>query len=154
MKTIFLLAALILLPSCSTSKNSKPDEQSQKPDDSSPGGRSVPLGQIAYVNDGTSFVLIRTGNTIKLQNDTELEARQGLMPTAILNYSPEYKRGFMTADILQGNPTIGDIVYVKSTQAVDSEAQKEFFKQRADATQSFIKNIQKKKARRRLFKKS
>lgn len=143
------LSLLCFLTSCSMLKFGKKDEvKSGAPSDRSPGGRSIPIGEIVFVNDKVGFVLVRSGRSLRLKEGAELEARQGATPTAILDYSPERKKGFMTADILRGTPNVGDNVFVREMALPDVTPQQELMKKRLDAMAQAKKNASKKDGRK------
>ena len=145
------LAAMLLLSSCALFGDRKKDPETAP--ERSPGGVSVPIGEIAYVNSDAGFVLVRTGKTIQLKQGTELEARLGMTPTAILDASPERKRGFVTADIVQGAPQLGDSVFVRVTPQPDLEQRQAAMRQRAEAIGQAQKSATIERGRKRLRKK-
>jgi len=142
---------LLLFSSCSTFKKNK--EAEEKPADRSPGGRSIPIGQVVLVNDSADFVLVKTGNSIRFKEGAELESRQGMTTTAILDFSPERKKGFMTADILQGQPQVGDWVYLKQPALPNADARQKYMEQRVEAQKSTQKSAGKARAKKRMRKK-
>ena len=77
-----------------------------------PATGAVRLGEIAYVHKEQGFVLIRSNYSKRMVSGAEI---QGHLTTGeevcTLRCSPEYKRGFIVADIVSGDPVVGHIAY-------------------------------------------
>jgi hypothetical protein len=69
------------------------------------------LGRIALVNENLKFVLIDVGTYYSPKPGQALKTFRAGTQTGILAVTPEYKRPFVAADIIQGNPAPGDAVY-------------------------------------------
>ena len=81
----------------------------KKPADPRPD--SAQIGSVFMVDSKNEFLLIRSSRTLELEYGTDLIAQndQGRQ-TAELKLSPERKAAFLVADIVRGNPEIGDRV--------------------------------------------
>jgi hypothetical protein len=117
-----------------------------------PAGAQVPLGEVSYVEANARFVLVRTGRTIKLKTGAALEARRNQERVAELSYSPEYRQGFLVADILRGNPAIGDLVMIHSSEILDLAAAQQKAAARETAYKEAVENQSKARGRKRLRK--
>lgn len=115
-------------------------------------GAQVPLGEVSYVDERSRFVLVRTGRTIRLKTGAALEARRQQERVAELSYSPENRRGFLVADILRGNPALGDLVMIHSSEIVDMAAARESAEARQAAYENTVKEMSKERGRKRLFR--
>jgi hypothetical protein len=73
-----------------------------------PGPRRV--GTIALVNQELNFVLVDVGSLYTPQAGTALKSFSGTAETGILAVDPEKQRPFIVADIIKGNPKVGDEV--------------------------------------------
>jgi hypothetical protein len=62
------------------------------------------------VNEDLSFVLVDVGSLYAPQAGTALKSFSGGAETAILAVDPEKQRPFIVADIIRGNPKVGDEV--------------------------------------------
>lgn len=84
------------------------------------GGGPVRVGTVSYVNEASRFVLIETPGHHRLEKGFPLQsfaADGGL--TAELSTSPEQTSGFMTADIREGLPAVGEEVYLRYTELLE-----------------------------------
>ena len=90
---------------CATGQRPKVAEAAA---DSSPGPQRV--GTIALVNAELNFVLVDVGSLYAPQAGTALKSFSGGSETAILAVDPEKQRPFIVADIIRGNPKVGDEV--------------------------------------------
>ena len=68
------------------------------------------VGTIALVNEDLSYVLVDVGSLYSPQAGTALKSFSGGAETAILAVDPEKQRPFIVADIIRGNPKVGDEV--------------------------------------------
>jgi hypothetical protein len=73
-----------------------------------PGPRRV--GTIALVNEELHFVLVDVGSLYTPQAGTALKSFSGGSETGILAVDPEKQRPFIVADIVKGDPKVGDEV--------------------------------------------
>lgn len=97
------LCGVVFISGCATSRHHKPPEAA-----SPPGPQRV--GTIALVNEDLSFVLVDVGSLYAPQAGTALKSFSGGAETAILAVDPEKQRPFIVADIIRGNPKVGDEV--------------------------------------------
>jgi hypothetical protein len=82
-----------------------------------------PIGQIAMLDREHEFVLIRSPLPESLKEKTMLVARDAAgSTTGKLKVSPEKKRTFLAADITEGSPKMGDVVFVPSDAKLTSTA--------------------------------
>ena len=75
------------------------------------------LGSIESVNPEQQFVLVRMDARVTVLPGTKLEARSPNGLTTTLVVSPEKKLSFLSADIEQGLPQPGDLVFVLAQPA-------------------------------------
>ena len=68
------------------------------------------IGAIALVNQDLHFVLIDVGSLYVPASGTALKSFSGPAETAILAVDPERDRPFVVADIIKGDPKVGDQV--------------------------------------------
>jgi hypothetical protein len=73
-----------------------------------PGPRRV--GTVAVVNEELRFVLVDVGSLYVPQAGTALKSFSGETETGILAVDPEKERPFIVADIVRGEPKVGDEV--------------------------------------------
>ena len=78
--------------------------------------RRVFVGDITMVNEKSNFVLIKTPVNQRLEKGIPLQSFDAVGMSAELLFSPEQTQGFMTADIREGTPKIGDQVYLRYTE--------------------------------------
>ena len=81
-----------------------------------PADDDVKIGQIEYISPDMGFVLIKSSYASRVSSGTELLGRtaEGL-ETCKLRCTPERKRSFITADIMEGAPEMGHLVYAKGS---------------------------------------
>jgi hypothetical protein len=65
---------------------------------------------VAVVNDELHFVLVDVGSLYVPQAGTALKSFSGGAETGILAVDPEKQRPFIVADIVRGEPKVGDEV--------------------------------------------
>ncbi len=68
------------------------------------------VGTIAVVNEDLHFVLVDVGSLYIPQAGTALKSFSGGQETGILAVDPEKQRPFIVADIIRGDPKVGDDV--------------------------------------------
>jgi len=73
-----------------------------------PGPRRV--GTVAVVNEELHFVLVDVGSLYTPAAGTALKSFSGITETGILAVGPEKQRPFIVADIVKGEPKVGDQV--------------------------------------------
>ncbi len=67
------------------------------------------VGTVALVDEGKRFVLIDLESNLYVPSPgTALESRNAAGESAHLKAAPEQKRPFIAADILDGEPAVGD----------------------------------------------
>ena len=74
------------------------------------------LGTITMVNEKSGFVLINTPTNQRLEPGIPLQSFGEAGMSAELLFSPEQTFGFMTADIREGTPMVGDEVFLRYTE--------------------------------------
>jgi hypothetical protein len=75
------------------------------------------IGVIESVNPEQKFVLVRTDLRMVLPTGTKLESRSLRGAKASLVLTPERKTNFLSADIADGLPMVGDIVILPAQAA-------------------------------------
>jgi hypothetical protein len=68
------------------------------------------VGTVAVVNEDLHFVLVDVGSLYVPQSGTALKSFSGDAETGILAVDPEKQRPFIVADIIKGEPKVGDEV--------------------------------------------
>lgn len=73
----------------------------------------IPIGTVHMVDQGGQFVLIKSSRTTELEPDAQIisygpDARM----SSHLKASPARKGAFLTADLVDGLPSVGDLVMV------------------------------------------
>ena len=101
--TALAVAGICLYPSCAWRKQKRPDAAL------APGGPRR-VGTIAAVNEECHFVLVDVGTLYIPAPGTALKSFSGGAETGILAVNPERKRPFIVADIVKGQPKVGDEV--------------------------------------------
>lgn len=79
--------------------------------------RDVLIGVVESVNPEQKFVLVRTDLRMVLPTGTKLESRSLRGGKASLILTPERKTNFLSADIADGLPTVGDVVVLPAQAA-------------------------------------
>ena len=106
--------AFVLLPGCTTQRGA-PRQTSLKTGTTpapSPIVVHRHVGEVAIVDAGKGFVLVDLGSSLYVPEPGEtLHASNASGETAQLQASPEQNRPFVAADIVEGNPQVGDEVY-------------------------------------------
>ncbi len=98
------LFGAMILTACAQESRSRSNPLAKAP----AGPRRV--GTVALVNEELSFVLIDVGSLYSPQVGTALKSFSGGMETGILAVNPEKQRPFIVADIVKGEPKVGDEV--------------------------------------------
>ena len=99
------MAAVLVLPGCAWRKHAA---HRKHPDEPPAGPRRV--GTVAVVKEDLHFVLVDVGSLSRPEPGTALKCFSGGTETGILAVSAEEKRGFIAADIVKGEPKVGDEV--------------------------------------------
>jgi hypothetical protein len=68
------------------------------------------VGTVASVNEALQFVLIDVGSLYAPEPGTALKSFSHDQQTGILAVNPERRRPFIAADIIEGEPKVGDEV--------------------------------------------
>ena len=81
-----------------------------------------PMGQVTMVDTERGFVLVRSPLAAQVAAESRLVIRAGeeAGSTAQLKVSPERKRNMIAADILEGVPVVGAVVFFPTTEKVVS----------------------------------
>ena len=79
------------------------------------------LGEVTLLNENSRFVLIKTPLNRDLNPGMPLQSFRDGQLTGELLFSPEQSHGFMTADIIEGTPAVGDVVYQRYTESFEQE---------------------------------
>lgn len=92
------------------------DGESETEQVSQQSGIKIPVGMIHMVDPEGRFVLVRSSRTFQVESGTRMTSYAGDgSVTGIFEVSAARKGAFLTADILQGNPTKGDQVLMDYT---------------------------------------
>lgn len=84
----------------------------------------IPVGTIHLVDPSGKFVLIRSSRFLQLEPGMVLTIHgNGGMETARVKVSPARKGQFLTADILSGNPRVGEQTLMDYTARMPEQAQ-------------------------------
>ncbi|MFN0128394.1 MAG: hypothetical protein ACKV19_17105 [Verrucomicrobiales bacterium] len=81
-----------------------------------------PMGQVAVVEVGRGFVLVRSplAATTEAESELVVKSRGSAETVGRLKASPERKRNMVAADIVEGAPKVGDVVFYVSGERVVS----------------------------------
>lgn len=101
-------AWLVLLASCSALKDDGPELV--KGTENSPEGPTYLIGLVALVNPEQHFVLIRTEGAVKVPPGDQIITIDATGAQSKLKVTPEKKQNFLTADIVEGQPRVGNLV--------------------------------------------
>lgn len=82
----------------------------------------VLIGIVESVNPEQKFVVVRTNLRLTLGAGTRLEARSASGAKSTLVVTPERKMNFLSADIAEGLPSVGDVVVLPAHAAVPPAA--------------------------------
>ena len=126
----------------------------EKQAETPPVRQPIPIGEISYINEAAGFVLIRSGRKVHMGIGADLQARRGMMLSANLAFSPEQKSGYLTADIVNGKPAVGDFVYVEPKAVPDQELRQKQIIERQKQITKAVRKGQHKRARKRLIRKN
>jgi hypothetical protein len=103
--TIIGTAAFLLFTGASCAPRAQPTAGRAAPT------RPVVIGEVAVVDEEKKFVLIDLDSNLYVPAPgTTLRATNASGGTAHLRASPEQKRPFIAADIVDGDPAVGDQV--------------------------------------------
>jgi len=83
-----------------------------------------PMGQVVLVEAARGFVLVRSPLASVAQPETTLvvKAQGTAATTGKLKVTPERKKNMIAADIVEGTPKVGEVVYFPTTEKVVSTA--------------------------------
>jgi len=101
--TVLAVALVCLFSGCAWQKHKHPQPAAVA---------SAPrrVGTVAVVNEELHFVLVDVGSLYIPSPGTALKTFSGGAETAILAVNPERQRPFIVADIVKGQPKVGDQV--------------------------------------------
>lgn len=99
---------LTLLASCSALKDDGPELV--KGTENSPEGPTYLIGLVELVNPEQRFVLVRTEGAVKIPLGDQIITLDATGAQAKLKVTPERKQNFLTADIIEGQPKVGNLV--------------------------------------------
>ncbi|MGI9243053.1 MAG: hypothetical protein ACR2RV_19810 [Verrucomicrobiales bacterium] len=117
---LLALAVGVLLSACAgLGGESEPEEEDTQRVDMTE--ERVFLGNVTLVNEKSRFVLIKTPVNQRLQPGYPLQSFNDRQLSAELGFSPEQIHGFMTADIREGAPAVGDQVYLRHTEDFETD---------------------------------
>ncbi|MGI8603766.1 MAG: hypothetical protein ACR2OZ_12320 [Verrucomicrobiales bacterium] len=78
------------------------------------------FGEITLINESAGFVVVRTSLGRVISDESLLLVKNGGVTTAKLSSSPEKKRGYLSADIREGTPQIGERVFLPPKKDVNA----------------------------------
>ena len=106
-------------------KKSDPEAEEEHPRRPIVEPQQLPIGTVHLVHDSGGFVLIQSSRLASIPPQAELFTYSlSGKPTGKLRISPKRKAAFLTADILEGMPSVGDRVLMFSY--LDSEGEVRF----------------------------
>ena len=112
-------AVLAGAPGCGLLKRKAPSRQASVLKEVRAGLR--PVGTVSLLNESSGFLLIQSPLASIVGDKTMLVTRDGEGErTGKLVVTPERKRSFLAADIAEGNPKRGDLVFFPSEKKVTS----------------------------------
>jgi hypothetical protein len=101
--TLLAICSVVMISGCAIGRHREPMAAT------APTGPQR-VGTIALVNEDLSYVLVDVGSLYSPQAGTALKSFSGGAETGILAVDPEKQRPFIVADIIRGNPKVGDEV--------------------------------------------
>jgi hypothetical protein len=108
------LMLCLALPSCSLiGAGVRALRSKKKPEPARDDNTVHMIGVIELVNPEQKFVLIRTHGRLSIPAGREITAMDAGGATTKLKVSPEKKQDFLIADIVDGNPRVGNLVVFK-----------------------------------------
>jgi hypothetical protein len=110
---ILACALLSLLGACSALKKK---DGLVEGSENSPEGPTYLIGLVELVNPEQRFVLIRTEGAVKVPPGDQIIAIDATGAQSKLKVTPEKKQNFLTADILEGNPKVGNLIVHRPAQ--------------------------------------
>lgn len=113
-KILCALAGGAVLVSCASLRKKGPEPV--KGTENAPGGPTYLIGLVELVNPEQRFVLIRTETKIGIPAGHSLIAIDATGAQTTLKVSPETKQNFLTADIADGTPRVGNLVIYRPGQ--------------------------------------
>lgn len=111
---VIACALLPLLGSCSALKKQK--DGLVQGSENSPDGPAYLIGLVELVNPEQQFVLIRTEGAVKVPPGDQIITIDATGAQSKLKVTPEKKQNHLTADILEGNPKVGNLVVHRPAQ--------------------------------------
>lgn len=108
------LAGGAVLMSCGSLRKKGPE--AVKGTENAPGGPTYLIGLVELVNPEQKFVLIRTETKVAIPAGHSLIAIDATGAQTKLKVSPETKQNFLTADIADGTPRVGNLVIYRPGQ--------------------------------------
>lgn len=111
---VWILFAGMALASCGLLKKKGPEMV--KGTENAAGGPTYLIGLVEMVNPEQKFVLIRTETKTTIPAGHLLTAIDATGARSTLKVSPENKQNFLTADITEGVPRIGNLVIYRPGQ--------------------------------------
>jgi len=107
---LFRFAALavcggVVLSGCATHKKRGHAETAE-----APGPAPMRVGTVAVVNEDMHFVLVDVGTLYMPPAGTALKSFTSGVESGILAVDPEKRGPFIVADVVKGDPKVGDVV--------------------------------------------
>ncbi|MEM0898290.1 MAG: hypothetical protein AAGJ79_15590 [Verrucomicrobiota bacterium] len=127
----------LLLTSCVSSRTKKGEEslpvEQTAPTVKTDNRTNYLVGKITFIHPERPFVLIRVGMLPKMNPGEIWEFQRGSAPAGQLNPSGERKGNTVAADILNGDPRVGDfVVYRGETRTAPPAEKKGLFSKFSD----------------------
>lgn len=118
-----LIGIVFLLGLATGCRSLLPQKDEEEKETTRPAPIKIPIGTVHLVDEEERFVLVRTTRFLDVEPDRELmvmntEGRE----IARLRVSPARKGSFLTADILAGDPRVGNHVLMNHSVAEDRGA--------------------------------
>jgi hypothetical protein len=118
---LIAIVGLFSLTACETARVDKKDEP-KPPTESQMTTGARPFGVIDQVKRSEKFVIISATGPVPDAPATLCTRNFGADETSRLRLSPERKSTLLTADIISGDPGVGDMVFVHQSMSDDTPA--------------------------------
>ncbi len=110
-KTGWIWIVIFALGAGSCTSNKWPDRSLPDPNAALAPRKDQPIGTVVHTDKEFGFVLVDVGMFTGFEPGSQLECRREGERVALLNIAQQAMRPFLAADVVEGKPQIGDLVY-------------------------------------------
>ena len=121
LRLVLCAGVALALAQCGLLRRKTPPRDNRLVEDMRHGRR--PMGQITWLNPGGTFVHVRSplASAAGAEATLVVKSRDGTT-TGKLKVSPEHKKNVLAADIVEGSPKAGDVVFFQTAEKAVSTA--------------------------------